>query len=165
MVGTDGAALASSWTAALATILANFSAARIGYLDELAAANLPTDVAAIPTTMVGTDNAATETKQDIIDGIVDAIKTIADKLDSAMEVDGAVHRFTENALEKAPSGTGGDATEAKQDTLIQILTGKWEVVGNQFIIYDTDGVTPLYTYDLTQDGIATEFNPDLRSPV
>lgn len=45
--GTDNAALAASWTAGLATILANFSALRIGYLDELAAANLPTDVTAI----------------------------------------------------------------------------------------------------------------------
>lgn len=33
--GTDNAALAASWTAALATILDNFSAARIGNLDEL----------------------------------------------------------------------------------------------------------------------------------
>ncbi|MCK4527324.1 hypothetical protein KAW18_08120 [candidate division WOR-3 bacterium] len=58
MRGTDNAALAADWTAALATILGNFSAARIGYLDELAAANLPTDIAAIPTVMVGTNSAA-----------------------------------------------------------------------------------------------------------
>lgn len=63
------------------------------------------------------------------------------------------------------AGNGGDATLANQETLIQILTGKWEVTGNQFIIYDTDGVTPLYTYDITQDGVPTEFNPDLRTPV
>jgi len=36
MRGTDNAALASSWTAALATILGNFSAARIGYMDAIA---------------------------------------------------------------------------------------------------------------------------------
>jgi len=42
--GTDGAALASSWTAALATALTNYTAARAAYLDELAAANLPSDV-------------------------------------------------------------------------------------------------------------------------
>ena len=35
MVGTDGAALASSWTAALATALANYTAARAGYLDNI----------------------------------------------------------------------------------------------------------------------------------
>lgn len=58
MVGTNSAALAAHWTSSLATILGNFTSARIGYLDELAAANLPADVAAIPTTMVGTNNAA-----------------------------------------------------------------------------------------------------------
>jgi len=42
--GTDSAALASVWTAALATALANYTEARAGYLDELAAANLPTDI-------------------------------------------------------------------------------------------------------------------------
>ncbi len=35
MRGTDGAALAASWTAALATVLGNFTAVNIGYLDEL----------------------------------------------------------------------------------------------------------------------------------
>jgi len=74
MKGTNNAALASSWSAALATALGNYSAARAGYLDninnanlativdistltatvigyisELAAANLPTDIAALPT--------------------------------------------------------------------------------------------------------------------
>jgi len=44
MVGTDGAALAASWTAALATALGSYTAVRGGYLDELAAANLPTDI-------------------------------------------------------------------------------------------------------------------------
>ena len=49
MVGTDGAALASAWTAALAGVLANYTAVRAGYLDELAAANLPADVTALNT--------------------------------------------------------------------------------------------------------------------
>ena len=35
MRGTDAAALASAWTAALATILGNLSATRIGYLDNI----------------------------------------------------------------------------------------------------------------------------------
>lgn len=63
------------------------------------------------------------------------------------------------------SAGGGDASAANQDTIIQILTGKWEVVGNQLIMYDSDGSTPIYTFDLTQDGVPTEFNPDLRTPV
>lgn len=35
MVGTDGAAVASVWTAALATALANYTAVRAGYIDYL----------------------------------------------------------------------------------------------------------------------------------
>lgn len=73
MRGTENAALAS---VATETRLA-----------ELDAGNLPTDVAAIPTTaMRGTDSAATEAKQDIIDAIVDELKTvIVTKLDSMIE--------------------------------------------------------------------------------
>lgn len=38
-----------------------------------------------------------------------AIKAVADKLDTAMVLDGAVYQFTINALENAPSGSGLDA--------------------------------------------------------
>lgn len=51
------------------------------------------------------------------------------------------------------------------DRSAQILSSKWEITGNQLIMYDTDGSTALYTFDLTRDGAATEFNPDLRNPV
>ena len=44
MRGTNNASLASSYTAALATALGNYTAARAAYLDELAAANLPSDI-------------------------------------------------------------------------------------------------------------------------
>ncbi|MFW9871901.1 MAG: hypothetical protein ACFFG0_02285 [Candidatus Thorarchaeota archaeon] len=56
------------------------------------------------------------------DDEVDAVKTVTDKLDTAMELDGAVYRFTTNALEQAPSGSGGDATAANQTTIINHLT-------------------------------------------
>lgn len=47
-----------------------------GRLAELDAANLPTDIAAIPTTaMRGTDNGATEAKQDIVDTNIDTLLT------------------------------------------------------------------------------------------
>jgi len=42
--GTDDATLRATWTDALATALANYTAARAVYLDELAAANLPSDI-------------------------------------------------------------------------------------------------------------------------
>ncbi len=38
------------------------------------------------------------------------VKAIADKLDTALEADAAVYRFTENALEQTPSGTSTGAT-------------------------------------------------------
>lgn len=78
MRGTDNAALAVAWTAALATALANYTAVRAGYLDQLDFA-LQEAIAAIPTTaMRGTDDAATEAKQDIIDANVDDIETLVD---------------------------------------------------------------------------------------
>lgn len=51
-------------------------------------------------------------------------------LNEMVEDDGGVTRFTANALEEAPSGTGGDATEANQTTIITHLT---ELKGSGFI--------------------------------
>lgn len=110
------------------TLVTRLTATRAGYLDQLDF-NLTEAIAAIPTTaMRGTDSAATETKQDIIGGIVTAIQAIADKLNSAMEADGAVHRFTENALEQAPAGgNGGAPTVEEIDTHLveQHGEGSW----------------------------------------
>jgi len=68
MRGTDNAALASAWTAALATALGSYTAARAGYLDELAAANLPTDVAANATAIAALNDISVA---DIIAGVAD----------------------------------------------------------------------------------------------
>lgn len=51
-------------------------------------------------------------------------------------------------------------------TIKNIETGRWKVTGNQLILYDTDGTTPLYTFDLKDSaGNATESNPFERTPV
>ena len=53
-----------------------------------------------------------------------ALEANGSKLDHVWETtedDVGVRRFTTNALEQAPSGSGGDATEAKQDTMIATL--------------------------------------------
>lgn len=50
------------------------------------------------------------------DPALSTIKSVTDKLDSALELDGATYRFTLNALERGP--TGGDATAANQTTII-----------------------------------------------
>ena len=57
-----------------------------------------------------------------VDTVADSILVIADKLDSALEADGDVSRFTANALEQAPSGTGGDATAANQTSILAKLS-------------------------------------------
>lgn len=58
----------------------------------LASANLDTQLTAI---------------DDYLDTEVAAIKAVTDKLDTALELDSTVYRFTVNALENAPSGGGG----------------------------------------------------------
>ena len=77
--------------------------------------NLPTDPAdesAIEAAITAA-HATTDGKIDAVDNYVDtevgAVKAVTDKLDTAMELDGAVYRLTENALEQAPSGTGASA--------------------------------------------------------
>ena len=55
-------------------------------------------------------------------------------------------------------------TDGKINTIAQVLTGHWEITNNQLIMYDEDGTTPLYTFDLTRDGEPTEFNPKKRDP-
>lgn len=47
-----------------------------------------------------------------------------------------------------------------------IETGRWRMVSNQIIFYDSDGTTPLYTFDLKDgDGNPTMENPLERVPV
>ena len=47
---------------------------------------------------------------------------------------------------------------------LQAMVSKWEITSNQLKLYSYDG-TLLYTFNLTRDAEATEFNPDLRTPV
>lgn len=58
------------------------------------------------------DNASITTIKGAVDTEVAAILAIANKLDTALELDGAVYRFTTNALEQAP--TGGGSLTAQQ---------------------------------------------------
>ncbi len=70
-----------------------------------------------------------------IDSVADSILVIANKLDSAMEADGLVSRFTTNALEQSPSGGGGgDATASNQSAIITHLT---DIKGSGFASTDT----------------------------
>ncbi len=46
---------------------------------------------------------------------------------------------------------------------LQCLLGKWVIENNQLKLYDISG-NLRFTFNLTQDGSATEFNPDAREP-
>ena len=95
-------------------------------------------------------NAPIATVDTVVDGIQTDLSNVTDGL---------------GALKILIEAVGGDATAANQELLIKILTGKWEITNNQLIMYDTDGTTALYTFNLTQGGTASQFNPDLRTPV
>jgi len=116
MRGTDSAALASSWTSALATAL--------GVL-----------------------------KDDWLNG---------GRLDLILDAAGGAGDPWSTAIPGAyAAGTAGK----KIGDLYQAFTGNWEITSNQLILYDTDGTTALYTFNLTRDGEATEFNPKKRELV
>lgn len=64
-------------------------------------------------TALGLGTANLDSQLTTIDSVVDAIKVVTDKLDTALILDGAVYQFTENALENAPSGGGGGSLTAE----------------------------------------------------
>jgi hypothetical protein len=90
LVDTEVGAIQSD----VSTLLTRLSATRAGYLDNLSAGAVAQ--ASNLATLAG-----------YVDTEVAAILAIAQKLDTALELDGAVYRFTVNALELAPSGGGG----------------------------------------------------------
>lgn len=60
-----------------------------------------------------------------LQGELDAIQAVTDKLDDTLEDDGGTYRFTTNALEQAPSGGGGGSTDwtADERTAIRAILG------------------------------------------
>jgi hypothetical protein len=59
-----------------------------------------------------------------VDTEVGAIKVVTDKLGTAVELDGAVYRFTANALEQGPAGEGGTADwTADERTALRAILG------------------------------------------
>lgn len=94
------------------TIAARLTATRAGYLDNLSGGAVATA-------------AALTVIDDFLDTEIAAILAIAQKLDSALELDGSVYRFTINALEQAPAGGGGGSTDwtADERTAIRAILG------------------------------------------
>jgi hypothetical protein len=130
----------------------------------------------VPTTV--SSQASNDQIYAAIDTEVGAIKTNTDKLGTAMELDGAVYRFTTNALEQAPTGTGGgsitagDITAIAQEILkidwttvsgeaaystlnaLRMLRCNWTTTGGTLTVKKEDGSTTAFTKTLSTDPAA-----------
>lgn len=84
--------------------------------DAITAAKLASDVTTEIQTGLATASALT-TLSGYVDTEVAAIKAVTDKLDSAMELDTSVYRFTTNALEQAPTGGSAPTASAIADAV------------------------------------------------
>lgn len=91
--GAGVTVLASVGTAATSTAQTGDAYARIG---APAGASLVADL--------GTATSATQ-------ALILPVKAVTDKLDTALELDGEVYRYTTNALEQGPAGSGATAQE------------------------------------------------------
>jgi len=74
---------------------------------------------------------------------VSGIESVTDKIDTAIEADGAVFRFTANALEQAPAGGGGTDVNV-------ISVGGTSVAGPSDLQADLSGVAQESTLDLVK---------------
>lgn len=115
--------------------------------------------------------AASQASVDAIKAVVDAIQTIDNKLNTAMEVDGPVYRFTTNALEQSPTGSGGavdnnaiaDAILKRDWTTIsgeavysllnaaRVLRNVWDTAGGTLHVRKEDGTTLAWQRTLAVD--------------
>lgn len=151
-IGATGSGLTSLAPAATALSTATWTATRAGYLDNLSAGavmlassySAPPSAATVATavrTELGTElgriDVATSTRlasssytaAPSASTVASQVRTeltsellVMTRLGTAIELDGAVYRYTANALELAPSSSGGDATAANQVTIINHLT-------------------------------------------
>jgi hypothetical protein len=87
-----------------------------------------------------------------------AVKAVTDKLDTAMEADGPVHRFTANALEESPSASGA-FTEDDRDLLESVYVKVSGAIVEPQTIATEGGSFEVYQgYDyLGEDDRAIEF--------
>jgi hypothetical protein len=124
-LGADLAAAKSSAATAATQATAGATSAATAATQSTTAATQATTAATQSTTAATQSTAAASSSA--------AVKVVTDKLATGIELDGAVYRFTANALEQAPAGGGGggggDATLANQEIIIESLNALNEAGG------------------------------------
>jgi hypothetical protein len=126
-------ALATDAVTEIQSGLSTLDAAGVRTAIGLATANLDTQLADIPTvaelnarTILAAEY-ATGANLAIVAGYLDteiaAIKVTTDKLETTVELDGSVYRFTTNALEQAPSASGSTDWTSDERTAIRSILG------------------------------------------
>ncbi len=114
---------------------------------------------------------AIKTVVDATKVVADAVRVVTDRLGGMIELDGAVYRFTLNALEQGPTGSGSSpedvalavlaaAVGAGGATVGDVLracraaaVGKLEKVdATTYRLYDDDGVTVVATFAVSAGG-------------
>jgi len=100
-----------SWTTADVSALATqVSVNDLPTNAELATALAAADEAVLTAVATRASQASVDTIDDLLDTEVAAIKSVTDQYATMVALDGSVYRFTANALELGPSGSGGSAT-------------------------------------------------------
>ena len=75
-------------------------------------------------------------------------------------------KVTNNASGNVGFTLKDETTTAMLAKLLQIETGRWKIVDNQMVLYESDGITALKTFDLKDSsGNPTETEPFERVPV
>ena len=142
-----------------ATGFSTHDAADVVTAMQAVAADFKADVSGVATAAALT---TVEGKIDAIDDYVDtevaAVKAVTDKLDTAMELDGAVYRFTENALEEAPAG-GGVGTDVNV-----ISVAGTAVTSVDDFKADVSGITATVDEDDIHDALDSYEASDPSSP-
>ena len=149
VTGLNGSAMIGTNSAALATVCTE------ARLVQLAEANLPTDIAAIPTVMVGTNNAATETKQDIMDTNIDQIETavitnaagtdIAADIIALKAVADAIQAITDALPNSGALTIDSVAFDAAMTQILSYVSGKIVKTSDAYEYKKRDNTTKAFT--------------------
>jgi hypothetical protein len=135
--------------ASVGAMAANTLTATAINADAITAAKLAADV-----TTELQSGLATAAALATVDGIVDALLVTSDKLDDTLEDDAGTYRFTINALEQAPSGSGASASAIADEVQTRTIAAVTVVNGLAANVITAAATAADFTTEI-QSGLAT----------